>query len=285
MHGLPDLAIVDTAVALPPADLDASQVETVCDENGVVWAVVWECGTTRFVHLPDVGTFALAPRAAEVVATVLPGTPRESVVETYERFIAPIARLISGDVVLHASAILTPSGVVAFCGDPEAGKSTLAYGLSLRSFEHWADDAVALDLSDGRPRAIRLLRTAPNLRHASRAFFGTVGTPHATAATSATESVAPLAGILVLRRNDDLGSGHASRISPLRGGRAFDAVVQHAFRLRLRGDEERRRSLVENYMTLSASTRVYALELRWGFDQLPAVLDEVAEWLPRQHAT
>jgi hypothetical protein len=285
MHRLPDLAIAeDTAVSVPPADLDASQVETVCDENGVVWALVWERGTTRFVHLPDVGTFALAPQATEVVATVRPDTPHESIVETYERFIAPIIRLVSGDEVLHASAVLTPSGVVAFCGDPDAGKSTLAYGLSLRGFEHWADDSVAVDLSDSRPRSIRL-RTAPNLSQPSTAFFDTVPTPRATAVTAATESLAPLRAILVLRRKEDPEPGRATRISRLRGGRAFDAIVQHAFRLRLHREDERRRRLVENYMALTASVPVYILELSWGFDRLPAVLHELAEWLSHRRTT
>jgi hypothetical protein len=285
MHRLPDLAIAeDTAVSVPPADLDASQIETVCDENGVVWALVWERGTTRFVHLPDIGTFALAPQAAEVVATVRPDTPHDSVVETYERFIAPIIRLVSGDEVLHASAVLTPSGVVAFCGDPDAGKSTLAYGLSLSGFEHWADDAVAVELSDSRPRAIRL-RTAPNLSQPSTAFFDTIPTPRATTVTAAAESFAPLEAVLVLRRTEDSELERATRISRLRGGRAFDAIVQHAFRLRLHREEERRRRLVKNYMALTASTPVYILELSWGFGRLPAVLDELAEWLSHGRAT
>jgi hypothetical protein len=38
-------------------------------------------------------------------------------------------------------------------------------------------------------------------------------------------------------------------------------------------------------MALTASAPVYILELSWGFGRLPAVLDELAEWLSHRRTT
>ena len=45
---------------------------------------------------------------------------------------------------LHASAVLSPQGVVAFCAGSGTGKSTIARGLSERGYQLCADDAVAV---------------------------------------------------------------------------------------------------------------------------------------------
>src|SRR5829696_203522 len=43
---------------------------------------------------------------------------------------------------LHASAVVAPAGVVAFCARSATGKSTLAASLHRRGYDLWADDAV-----------------------------------------------------------------------------------------------------------------------------------------------
>ncbi len=51
-------------------------------------------------------------------------------------------------LLMHASAISTPDGVVAFSGSMNAGKSTLVAGLLRRGHTYVTDEAVAIDLDD-----------------------------------------------------------------------------------------------------------------------------------------
>src|ERR671935_59558 len=58
------------------------------------------------------------------------------------------SRKLAGREVLHASAVITARGVVAFCAVSTTGKSTIAYQFSRRGYGIWADDALAFDGAD-----------------------------------------------------------------------------------------------------------------------------------------
>ena len=67
--------------------------------------------------------------------------------------IAPLFAAERGDVVLHASAVVTARGAVLFCGRSGVGKSTLAYLLAHAGHPMLAEDGAALTLDGDRVRA------------------------------------------------------------------------------------------------------------------------------------
>ncbi|MGH9968594.1 MAG: hypothetical protein ACREBG_12310 [Pyrinomonadaceae bacterium] len=59
-----------------------------------------------------------------------------------------------GRLVLHASAVLGPNGVIAFLGDTGWGKSTIAASLCSYGFPHLTDDCLLLVVENGQLMAI-----------------------------------------------------------------------------------------------------------------------------------
>src|SRR5262249_58014027 len=87
-------------------------------------------------------------RGGPVRAAPHAGVGAASVAEAYRWPALPFVLHALGREVLHASAVVTDRGVVAFCGASGCGKSTTAYALARAGFPHWADDLVVLDIGD-----------------------------------------------------------------------------------------------------------------------------------------
>jgi hypothetical protein len=169
------------------------------------------------------------------------------------------------------------NGVVGFCAGAGTGNATLADGLGARGFPLWADDTLALDMRRGL-RAVLLPFDAwldtPSLMFFESSLLGPV--------QLAEGETAPLVGLAVVNRT--VGEKDVARIKRLTGGRAFDEVVGHAYRLGLGTDHARRRTLVENYMEIVVSVPVFEIAFQPGFERFAAVLDVVAEWLDAEFA-
>lgn len=77
--------------------------------------------------------------------------------DVQERFIfaqaLPIAAVLHGYEVLHASAVHGPAGAAAFLGPPGSGKSAVATRLVVRGAGFLTDDVLALDLRHTPPLA------------------------------------------------------------------------------------------------------------------------------------
>src|SRR5439155_16052773 len=134
---------------------------------------------------------------------------------------------------LHASGVLGPGGVVAFCGESGTGKSTLAYGLGTRGYLPWADDAVAFEITDADVHTVRLpfrVRLRPD---AAAVLDGSVSEP-------GERKSAPLAAAVMLRRDGD----RPISVRRLDGREAFPAALEDGYCYRP-SDAEARASLVE----------------------------------------
>ncbi len=59
--------------------------------------------------------------------------------------VLPFASLLQGLDVLHASAVMTPEGVLALTGPSRSGKTSLALALCRNGMEFFADDVLALE--------------------------------------------------------------------------------------------------------------------------------------------
>jgi hypothetical protein len=103
----------------------------------------WLEGFGRYVVSAD-GTFVGCERGG--------ATPAQ-----HERFVVaqalPVAAVLQGFEVLHASAVRSGAGAAAFAGPSGAGKTTLAGGLVLRGADFLTDDVLAIEPGDDGPLA------------------------------------------------------------------------------------------------------------------------------------
>jgi hypothetical protein len=214
------------------------------------------------MRLPDVGAFELS--ASEIVVHPHADASPELVLDAYRRTVLPMALQVLGHEVLHASGVVGPRGVVALCALSETGKSTLAFALSRRRFRLWGDDAVAVDLVDGRALSIPL-EFRLSLREASAEHFGTPGTVEGDRA----ERPLDLATICILERVHRGADATITRVSP---AEAFPTVLAHGYCFDLE-NTRRKRQMMDTYLELVSRVEVLRVRFRPGFDRLPFVLD------------
>ena len=191
----------------------------------------------------------LAAGATRLTAVSTP--PPADLIFQYRRLALPLLVQVAGFEVLHASAVRTGAGVVAFAGVSGVGKSTLAARLVRRGFELWADDTVVFDVEQGGPVTVCL--------------------PSSALPDGSTE-VLPLAGVALLRRADAQG-GSLQLLAPTR---ALPTLLTHALAVEL-GGPERRAKLVESYCGLAEHAIILDLALP-QLSSLETVLDDLERW-------
>ena len=218
-----------------------------------------------WMKVAGVGAFELAPQEP-IRAYPEPGAELSLVEDAFRRTVLPMALQVRGGEVLHASAVVGPRGVTAFCAVSETGKSTVAYGLSRRGYELWGDDAVSIELTENGATSSQL-EFRLSLRPASAAFF----TPEKhQGEDAATETTHPLAAICVLER----ANVELAKITRLASSDAFPVVLSHAYCFDLE-DLERKRRMMESYLKLVEQVDAYEVQLPEGLERLPAALDEI----------
>ena len=266
------------AIVPRPASTLNSRSEIWRDNEGAVCAYGEILGEEYWMHLPGVASFRFSSRGDEISAAVASDAKEEFILDAYRRSVLPMAFQVCGREVLHASAVRTGAGVVAFCGISETGKSTIAFGLSRRGYTLWADDAVAFEISDGGSLAISLpfdIRLHPSARE----LFDLRPSPPPTGADDdypppGLES-APLMAVCVLRRVDDAAAPPvaARRLSP---PEAFGAVLAHAYCFTLQ-DGERKRRMMHQYLDLVAGIPIFDICFQSDLANLPKVLDLIEQ--------
>ena len=261
--------------ASPRNPLESPNLEVWRDTHGVVSAFTEVTGDKHWLHLPGLATFTFSRCGDEVTAAVPSHVREELVVDAYRRKVLPMALQVCGREVLHASAIRSSAGVHALCGVSEAGKSTLAYGLSQRGYALWADDTVAFEISATGSTSI-LLPFQVRLRPASAKHFGVEETRPVDDLARydfplETKS-ARLATVCILRRADSEASPVA--VKRLSLSEALSAALDHACCFIPQSDE-RKRGMIHNYLDLAAQTPFYDICFQPGLENLPAILDAV----------
>jgi hypothetical protein len=268
------LSIKQEGVPVPPPSVVANtSVEIWRDTTGAVYAYGERRGNDCWMHVPGVASYRFTPEGKEVAASVADGARSDIVLDAYQRRVLPMAVQVRGYEVLHASAVHSPAGIVAFCGVSQAGKSTIAFGLSRRGYRVWCDDVLAFDLSDPLPSAISLpfqLR----LRPTAIEMFGreSVAAEPAGDSNLPGSQTASLAAVCVLRRADDQPAPVTVR--QLAFSDAFLAVLNHACWFTFQDAQDKRR-VIDHYMDLTAAIPVFDVAFRSGLQHLPAVLDQI----------
>jgi hypothetical protein len=282
---VPDLDVVPVGRA--PLDLaDTDGVEAWRDGNGAVYARCRADGDRCWVDLTGVAAFRFDRRGPRVVAATRRGVDPRAVADAYWHDALPLVLHARGSEVLHASAVVAPAGVIAFCGASGAGKSTLAYGLHRRGYPLWADDVVALEVS---PAAVAALPVPfeVRLRPASAALFAvSPRTPRRPDASDTscrpTDRLAPrhrvrarpLAAVCLLSRASDhpASRGPAAALRRASPSAAYPGVLAHAFCFHL-DEPGRKRTMLERYLELIARIPIFELTVADDLERLPEVLD------------
>ncbi|HMA33571.1 MAG TPA: hypothetical protein VKY74_03745 [Chloroflexia bacterium] len=272
---LPQLTAIQPGPA-PPAleSLEAGSVSVWYDPTGAVCAYGYARAGQYHIHVPEVASFQFSHRAAGVTATTRPRVAPALIQDVYRRLALPLILQALGTEVLHASAVLTREGVLAFCAVSGTGKSTLAYALSRQGHRLWADDAVPWELTGPGVQALPL-PFALRLRPATAAFFPPApdGPPGETGSSSAGPP-ARLAGLCVLRRVP--GAETTVQLTRLTPAAAFPLVLAHAECFTLH-DLARKRQMLANYLALTTRVPVWEVAFVPGFDRLAQVVAAVGQ--------
>jgi hypothetical protein len=156
----------------------------------------------------------------------------------------PLVINLRGGEALHASAVLTPHGIIAFSGPAGSGKSTIAGSLLKAGFPLMSDDCLVLIEKDGK---IHGVVAYPGLRlweDSSKWLFGD-GRPnkpvahytdkqqvHITAKEQAISAeFQPLKRLYAIAGPSQIDGKNNIVIEPLAPRASFMALVRCAFRL------------------------------------------------------
>jgi hypothetical protein len=242
------------------------------DPRRTAGAYASQAGSHYWIDVSDVAMFHYSAATGQVTAVTRSAIEEGRVRAIYRRVVLPFLLQALGYEMLHASAVRTERGVVAFCGDSGAGKSTLAVGLSRRGYPVWADDALLLDASAGiralpLPFDVRLRRDSAELFRlgwradtTSRDWPGIEQDPVDLVAVCVLSRVAIPGGIEVT----------ACR----RGATALTALLAHACAFNL-ADLDRKRRMVAQYLAVAAQVPVFEVRVEAGLDRLPGLLDQL----------
>ena len=251
---VPTLTVVRERSTLPERRTVA---EWPANNGLVIRALVGE--RRRFVDVDGVASFAFAT-TGPVVATAETLDDR-LVHDTWIRSVLPLVVQARGRQVLHASAIRTAGGIVAFCGQAGAGKSTMAAILHGLGHEVVADDALGIEPNRGSvtacPVPFRLRLRPESSSH--------LGLP-AIALTRGTAEPAPLRRVVLL---EDAGSKEPA-VAALHGGEAFASIMPHAYCFELDGNKEQ---LVAVYAHLCATVPVTRFAYPRSFGRVDATVE------------
>jgi hypothetical protein len=263
------LTVLDVGAPAPPhPERGAPGVFTWLSLDGTLWGHAYRAGDEQWLALPHVGRFRFGAVDGEAVAIPDPGVDHATVVDVYRRCVLPLALHAHGAEVLHASGVVIAGQAVALCARAQTGKSTLAFALSLRGHEVWADDAVVFEIESSEA----VVMAQPfylRLRPSAQAFFGEAAAGTTNGEGSELPDRLPLGAVVLLERVDD--DIELRRLPP---AEALAAALEHAYSYDV-ADPARLRQMIETYTRLVASTPTWRLRFRPGFDAIGEVVDAV----------
>ena len=247
-------------------------------QGGVVARGFREAGS-YWMAWPDLATYQFAAGDPYITAYPAPGAPVDVIWDIYRRSVTPMALQVLGWEALHASAIVTDRGIVAFCAVSETGKSTVAFALRRRGFPQWSDDGLVFRTGGG-VTAVPLPFEA-RLRPESRAMFtdhhhGPGYEGNSPGEQRFTEPL-PVAAICLLKRS----SGEpdtAPQVRSVPAAEAFPELLVHAHEFDPH-DPERRARMMQTYLDLAGDVPVFEVSFVPNRARLDSLLDSIVSHL------
>lgn len=247
-------------------------------QGGVVARGFREAGS-YWMAWPHLAIYQFSSGTPHITAYPAPGAPIDVIWDVYRRSVTPMALQVLGWEALHASAIVTNRGVVAFCAVSETGKSTVAFALRRRGFPQWSDDGLVFR-TEGGVTAVPLPFEA-RLRPESREMFsdheqGPGYEGNSPGEQQFTEPL-PVAAICLLKRV----SGEPDDpplVKPVAAAEAFPQLLVHAHEFDPY-DPDRRARMMQTYLDLAANVPVFEVAFVPNRARLDSVLDAIVHHL------
>jgi hypothetical protein len=233
-------------------------------------------GERLWLRVPGVALFRAESGSDQLAVRPDDDASDEMVVDAYRGMALPLLLQAQGWEALHAGAVRRDFGVVALCATSETGKTTTAWGLSARRGDLWADDVMMFAVEPGGVRTVPL-PFRPQLRPASRGFFGALEDPSEHLPALGDESV--LRVLVVLEREE----GADVTIERLPISDAFPAMLPHAFRFGM-NDAARHARTVEAYLELTSTIPVLRARFPPGWERFDGLLDALEDAIAEHSA-
>jgi hypothetical protein len=250
--------------------------------TGAAIAYGWKEDAWFAMYWPGLCTYRFAANVPHITAFPERGAAPAVVYDIYRRSVLPMAMQALDREALHASAIQVDGRVIAFAAVSQTGKSTVAYGLSRRGYEQWADDGVVFELVGGQAMAVPLPFDV-RLRPESSRMFGLDGSrfqqfSSMDADRCAERNPTALGAVCVLSRSAQSSTGSPVAIERLAPAQAFAAVLAHAHEFDP-SNLDRRSRMLRTYLELLDAVPVYQVRFRPGAEYFPHVLDALVAGL------
>jgi len=267
----------------PDPDIERqARVHVWFNRQGGVVARGFRHAGSYWMAWPALATYQFSPRTPFITAHPEPGAPVDVIWDIFRRSVTPMALQVLGWEALHASAIVTAAGIVAFCAVSETGKSTIAFGLRRRGFPQWSDDGVVFKTEEGVV-AVPLPFEA-RLRPESQALFsGQLHGPGYEGNSPGEQRYSeplPIATICLLKRTAG-EAGAAASVRVVSPAEAFPELLVHAHEFDPH-DPERRARMMQTYLDLAALVPVLEVAFVPNRNRLDALLDTIVERLELQ---
>ena len=133
----------------PIADRQTGRGHTLRRPDGTISLTVVRCRSGYLVRFPAVATYLVSTDGCKIRCVRQRGTRPQTVAHLFVTHVLPMALSLRGRLVLHASAVATPHGAVAFLGAAGQGKSTLSASFVRQAFPLITDDGLLLDDNGG----------------------------------------------------------------------------------------------------------------------------------------
>ena len=236
--------------------------------SGSVQARAFVGPSWNWIVWDGVATFRFRPHSRTVEVLPAVGASSDAITDLYHRQILPIVMQANGWEAIHASAVSTENGILAFCGGRGAGKSTIAYALARQGHPLFADDVVVVEAAPCRIDAIPL-PFRPRLRPPSADFFTNDSRPGGSEPRYAAGR-RRLSAVFVLETAEhDQSDPDVGRI------RSFDALTPLLAHGRVfdETDHPGRKRYLQNYLEIAAVVPVFSVRFARRFDRLDSLLD------------
>lgn len=242
--------------------------------NFIAWSSVDHTG--GWIYWNHLARFVYDRINHLVTAYAPPQAGHDFINQIYLENTLPFILSLRGYEVIHASAVLTAKGVVAFSALSGTGKSTFAYTLQTRGYVVWADDVVIF-----RPNQDAFL-CAPipfNLRLYPETIVEVKNyiLDHQSGIdrdTTLQLEPKPFAAICLLKRIDEENAQDNVSIVKLPLQEAYTQLLPHAYNFEL-NNPTRSRQMMVSYLNLVSTIPIYQLSYTKGMSSLSKLIDNL----------
>ncbi|HVT44386.1 MAG TPA: hypothetical protein VMT00_08345 [Thermoanaerobaculia bacterium] len=259
---------------------DEEGVEVWRDHQGTIVAWGYIEGDDHWMCWPRLADFHFDRANARVTAHAADAIDRLALIDLFHRSVVPMALQCRGIQVLHASAVATADGVVAFAGSSGSGKSTLAVAVAQGGRDSrrvWCDDGFVFHAIGDQVVTMEMPFRSRLLPDAA-AHLGRTASKNARvwAEDDITARIGErrrIAAICELLPSNESGE---CRITPLSPSSGLLRLLTHAYAFTVR-EPSVRRMMFDSYAQLTATVPILQLTFPRGLDRL----DELAGTLLR----